>query len=661
MFRQTARGTRTTGTAVVPAAVVVDPPLEGPEVSMRGRVRALLVVGGLAAAPGVLAPATARAATSSTRRRTVASGETWEIGRITRLDELVVEDGATLTVAEGCSLSLTVNGVETGSRLDGTYGFATVIAAGVYRGDVVLTPAVDHLESFAGAAFHLRQAVYVGADGVVSENSVLSAVRGGRLTDDSARNVTVRSTGEAFNGFFVAGGASYRLASPKVRFDGNGRLDFACDGAALTGSGAGTRLVVEDADVDNRGSVRTGVIAHDGADVIVKNSRIRTREGVLPDDYEPGFGANMMTVPWMLGLSGNVRATNVLGANTTATYINSTVSSEEWGAMSTDSVRNSRLNAVNSTVAVTGASGYGTYADGTSQRNVFLGTHFDVATFVAISTGSPVTFGDSTRRAVAALDEDCDLRLTARELAAIEPRGCRLTSRGFGVMWHSGDGGSVDIGGDTRFTTEKTMFLDKGKQVAITVDGSRGARLSTGNGVLVQIMETDDPGSMTGSYSDPTDAPERDSSFDTTTEHTADATAAFTDISLTGDFYNAMRTGKNLVVTFERSRIQGVLSSSRTRHALATITADDWQEINHVTNTVQPAVNNGVIVHLGAKSVWTVSGTSHLTKLVVAADAQVKAPRGRSLAFSVDGVDTVLAPGATYAGALELTVTPAQP
>ncbi|MDV9172940.1 hypothetical protein R6V09_22845 [Streptomyces sp. W16] len=193
---------------------------------------------------------------------------------------------------------------------------------------------------------------------------------------------------------------------------------------------------MDGASIDNRGVVRTGLIARDGANVIVKNSRIRTREGVLPADYEPGFGANMMTVPWMLGLSGNVRATNVLGENTTATYLNSRISSEAWGVLSTDSVRNSALTAVNSTVTITGDSGYGTYADGASQQDVFLGTHFDVA-----------TFADSTREAVAALSTEADLRLSEGELAAIEPRPSVVDSGGFGVVWHSGDGGSVSVGG----------------------------------------------------------------------------------------------------------------------------------------------------------------------------------------------------------------------
>ncbi|MGY1495298.1 hypothetical protein ACW4TU_01400 [Streptomyces sp. QTS52] len=636
-----------------------EPVLAESAVPMRSRVRALLAVASVVAAPTLLAPTAAHAATparAADRSRTVASGEIWEITEITRLDELVVEDGVVLTAPEGYSLTLTVDGVETGSVLDGTYGWTTLIAAGTYSGDIVLTPTVEHLESFAGATFRLRQGVYVGVGGVVTENSVLSSVRGGTLTDAYASSVSLTSTGEAFNGFFVTHGASYTLDSPRITFDGNGRLEYASYGAAVTGSGADTRLVVDGADIDNRGVMRTGVIARDGANVIVKNSRIVTREGVLPDDYEPGLGANMMTVPWMLGLSGNVRATNVLGENTTSTYLNSSISSESWGVLSTDSARNSLLTAINSTVTVTGDSGYGAYADGSSQQDIFLGTHFDVATFAAVSTGGAISFTGSTRESVATMNSYLLLGLTEQELDAIEPRPSVIDSRGFGVMWHSGDGGRLDISGDTRFTTAETMFLDKGKRVTIIVDGSQGAELSAGNGILVQIMETDDPGTLTGVYTEPTGTPVRDTRFDTAAEHTADARASFVDISLTGDFYNAMRTGKNLVLSFRRSNVEGVVSASMSRHAVPTITSAEWRHINHVTNTPQPAINNGVIVKLAAGSRWTVTDTSYLTRLVLDATATVQAPAGKTLTLTVNGTPTALTPGTTYSGALTLTV-----
>ncbi|WP_327699733.1 hypothetical protein [Streptomyces sp. NBC_00459] len=626
---------------------------------MRSRVRALLAVAGAVSAPALLVPTAAHAATpagAAGPSRRVASGEIWEVTAITQLDELVMEDGALLTAPEGHSLTLTVDGVETGSVLDGTHGWTTVTAAGTYSGDIVLTPAVEHLVSFAGVTFHLRQGVYVGAGGVATDRSVLSGVRGGTLTDAYARSVSLTSTGEAFNGFFVADGASYTLEDTRIAFDGNGRLDYASYGAAVTGSGAGTRLVVDGADIDNRGVLRTGVIARDGANVIVKNSRIRTREGVLPDDYEPGLGANMMTAPWTLGLSGNVRATNALGENTTATYLNSAVSSESWGVLSADSVRNSLLTAINSTVTITGDSGYGTYVDGGGQQGIFLGTHFDVATFAAISTGGAMSFTGSTREGVATMNSYLILGLTEQELDAIEPRPSVVDSRGFGVMWHSGDGGRLEISGDTRFTTAETMFLDKGKRITIVVDGSQGAELTAGNGILVQIMESDDPGSLTGVYTEPTGAPVRDTRFDTAAEHTADARASFVDISLTGDFYNAMRTGKNLVLSFRRSSVEGVVSASASQHAVPTITSAEWRHINHVTNTPQPAVNNGVILKLAAGARWTVTGTSYLTRLVLDATATVEAPSGKTVTLTVNGTPTALTPGATYSGALVLTV-----
>ncbi|MFJ3664955.1 hypothetical protein ACIPSE_00720 [Streptomyces sp. NPDC090106] len=623
--------------------------------TLRSRVRALLALGSLAVAPGLPVPVAARAATGG--RRVVAAGETWEVTGITRLDELVVEEGASLTAPDGFILSLTVDGVETGSALVSTYGVTTVVVPGTYTGDVVLTPAAEHLESFAAYTFHLRQAVYAASTGVVTAGSVLSAVTGGTLTDTRARGVRITSRAQAFNGFHVTDGAAYTLEDVTIDFDGNGRCDFAGYGAAVTGDGDGTRLVVDGADIATTGVVRSALVARDGAHVVVKNSTLAARDGVLPDDFVPAGGADMLTVPWRLGLTGNVRATNVIGANTRATYLNSTVSSERWGVLSTDSVTGSRLTTVNSTVVVTGDSGYGTYADGKSMRDVFLGTDFDVATWVAISTGSPVVFGDSTAQAVAELNTELELGLSEDELARLEPRSCTLRSRGFGVMWHSGDGGSVTIGGGTSFTTAETMFLAKAVQAAIVVDGSQGAELSAGNGVLVQLMETDNPGSINGVYTEPTGDPDRDTDFDTTAPHTADLTAAFTDITLRGDFCNAMRAGKNLVVTFAGGcDVAGVISATTSRHAVPTITSAEWAQLSHVTNTPSPAVNNGVIVTVGAGSTWTVTGTSYLTRLVVEEGAVVQGPDGAAPTLTVDGVVTDLTPGAAYSGALALTL-----
>lgn len=206
------------------------------------------------------------------------------------------------------------------------------------------------------------------------------------------------------------------------------------------------------------------------------------------------------------------------------------------------------LSAVNCLVANSGDSGYGSYAIGNATEN-FLGCRFDVATYATINRGGAVHYADSTPAAVAKLNTDLGLGLSARELADIPVRATVVNSRRFGVMWHGA--GSVDVSGGTILNSRESTFLDKGQQVAITVDGSGGARLNPGNGIIMQVIENDDPGPVmvdgvlldAGVYTEPTGDPARDSGFDVTEVHSGDATAAFTDIRLQGDFYNACGAG----------------------------------------------------------------------------------------------------------------------
>ncbi|MFF7986165.1 hypothetical protein ACFZDK_44870 [Streptomyces sp. NPDC007901] len=111
-----------------------------------------------------------------------------------------------------------------------------------------------------------------------------------------------------------------------------------------------------------------------------------------------------------------------------------------------------------------------------------------------------------------------------------------------------------------------------------------------------------------------------------------------------------------MVLTFEGSTVEGVISATKTKHRVSSIDSSTFYELGIVTNTVQAAVNNGVVVQLNSGSAWTVTGTSYLTSLTLAADAAVKAPRGKSVKLTVDGTETALAAGSSYTGALVLTV-----
>ncbi len=341
---------------------------------------------------------------------------------------------------------------------------------------------------------------------------------------------------------------------------------------------------------------------------------------------------------------------------------------EGWGVLSTDGCTTPQLTAINSTIAITGEDGYGSYGIGDATER-FLGCTFDVATYATISRGSFLYFNNSDPAVVAQLNTDLDLGLTAKELRCIKKRPTIVNSRRFGIMWHGG--GTLDIGGGTIFNTGETTFLDKGQAINITVDGSQGAQLNPGNGIILQVMDDDDPGpnladmANTGVYEEPTGDVAPQEGHDLTLADDSDALATFSNIALNGDFYNGMRgdiagafgppSPRNMGLTFVNSDIEGVISASQTQHRLSTITAEQYHELGMVTNTPSPAVNNGVIVALTG-STWTVTDRCYLTGLTMDADSVVQAPGGQSVTMTVDGVATPIAPDNTYTGAIVLIV-----
>lgn len=651
----------------------------GPEVTYRARPRALLVAVAAAFAPTLVVPASAHAAsTKAGNRITVGSGETLELTETTTACRLTIEEGGVITVPDGYDLTLTVNGVETGAKLaaltDGYGGGAVAIAAGTYRGTVVLTVAEANDLAFSDLTFPFRQAIYVDADGVDEAKSVPSDVRGGTVTDTAASNIQLLSNGESFNGLYVTGGGTYTLTNPKIAFDGNGRCDFIGYGASVVGTGAGTTLVLDGATINNVGVVRTAVIADATANVVVKNSTLHCADGTVPAEY-PTAGTGdtryMITVPWMLGLSGNVRTTNLLGANTRASFVNSSISSEKWGALSVDGGSYCTLTAINSTIANTGGQGYGSYAIGNVTEH-FLGCTFDVGDYALIHWGASAHYGDSTKAAVAALNESLEIGLTSAELSSLPVKSTVIDSGRFMVLWYAA--GSVTIDGGTQVNTAETTFMCKAVAGSVTVDGSDGAAINPGNGVIFQLMDTDRPSSVTvsgkpwktetiGTYTVPTGSPTKSSSWVTTSSQSTDAKATFTDIELTGDLYNSVRgggnaslQGQNLTVSLTGSTIEGVISASTAKHNVSTITSAEYREISEVTNTPSAVVNNGVLVTLGAGSTWTVTGTSYLSALTLASDAAVEAPSGKTVTLTVDGTTKAITAGTAYTGAITLTV-----
>lgn len=637
-----------------------------PQHLLRPALLAVLLAAGLAQAqmPGPVPPEAIAAARQNPR---IGAGESWIVDKTTPLQSLQLEPGGAIAAPKGKSLTLTVDGVE------------TTLRPGTYRGRVVLSVTDAHPVTFSALRTHpFRQAVFLDRAGVVPAKSVLAAAgapvwRAGTLT-----GAAIRSVGENFNGLLAAGG-THRVQGLTLDLQGNGGNDFAGYGAGVMSDGKSTRLVIDGADLRTHGAVRTAVVAQGGSHLLVRGSRVQALGGTLPPEHvsnvTPG---EMKDAPWMLGIRGNNRATNLLGEGTVATYLDSTLSADGWGVLSVDASQNAHLNAINSRVELKGESGYGAYAIGNS-TNRFLGTAIDVPTHGIIITGGHAVFGASRADTLAALNRQLALGLSPGELAAIPVRQTVVKAGRHAVMsW--GDA-TVQVGDATVFETGEASFLNKGATLTVDFDGSAGAQLKPANGVILQAIDNDDPGPVmrdglmanVGVWQEPEGPAPKVPGFDLAAEHDTDMRLRFSKATLQGDFFNAIRvrqigggfgpngpsqeppkaSGANLVLTLSDSTLQGVVSSARARHLKSPIGAADYQWLGRVTNTSEPAVNNGVVVRL-QRSTWTVTGVSHLTALEIGEGAVLQGPDGRALRLQVNGAETPIRPG-RYRGAIVLS------
>jgi hypothetical protein len=627
-------------------------------------------------------------------------GSTWVVNETTKLSSLTIPNGANITAPKGYRVTMIVNGVETGQVLETWPGVDYKFAPGTYKGDIVLTVTEANdvsRESGGGgtgagkaAAYPFRQALYLDKDGINDGKSVLAAVQGEKPAGFDIKNINIKSKGTfyknpaslggtGFNGIYAAGG-SYNLENIKINFFGDGRSDFVGFGTAVVASGKGTRLVLDNATINTQGIVRSGVIATGGSSLIVKNSKIQVKNGVLPPDYVNTMDTSQMRSSlWISGIQGTTRATSLLGVGTLAAYINSNISFEGWGGLSTDGARESKLIAINCKINNTGKSGYGQYNNSNVVTKI-LGCEFNVASVGSAADSGSVYLGDSTREAVEALDKELGLGLTSEELKSIPVKHTVINSGFQGVLWH-GTGCALTISGGTVIKSKDTVFIDKSAYTDIQVDGSQGARLNAGNGVIMQVMDDDEPtynwqtGVWVDFYEDPTGPVAKDDSHDIYSAKGTDALAKFSNIELKGNFYNSARGGqkkspmgegttdvsKNLGLTFDKANITGVISASNALHFYngkyyPKIGKNDLIVFNRVINTPSPAVNNGVIVNLTNGSKWTVTGTSYLTTLVLDGSSSVTTRKGASVFMTIDGNKTEIRPGQTYTGAIVVSV-----
>ncbi|MFT4288601.1 beta strand repeat-containing protein [Nocardioides sp.] len=580
---------------------------------------------------------------------------------------MTVEDGGILTAPSGYLINLSVNGVDTGSVYDAWPQVTQSIVAGTYTGAVVLTPTLSHTMT-DGFTFPIRQALYVDANGINEDYSVTADLNGTTTqTDTQTDNLRLTSTGDGQNGVWVEGG-TYTLNKPTITMTGRGRSDFvgAGSGAIVANS---ADVTVDGATINNNGTVRTALISQGTeSNLVVKNSTIYAGPSPedetgsrMPANYISSSATQYMEgTPWKLGVVGSNRATNLIGQQSKASYINSSITSYDWGALSTDSGSYNTLTTINSEVdagATSGSnSGYGTWAIGNATENL-LGTTIAAGSYGSVIThngSATVHWGDSDADTVAALNTDLSLGLTADELAALPEQATSVTARKSAAAFNSE--GNLLIDGATTVESGDATFLDRADSSlnTITIDGSEGASFDSDTGVFFQTITNDNTGGgtkqtltvngTTYSITDNLGASVESTVTPNSSWNLSDASASsrseldLTDTSIDGDLFNGARIGKNLVVNLDGTTVRGLITSTTYAHQKSSITSEDWDLISIVTNTVAAPVNNGVIVNLANDSKWIVPGTSYLTSLTGASADSIVGAGGKDVTVTIGGV-----------------------
>lgn len=559
------------------------------------------------------------------------------ISEQTQLDTLTIGTNECYLASDNRTLTMTVDGVE------------TRMAPGSYQGTIILTPADGVIVSNMGLDSTLRMAAYIKDNKLVPGSSVSSAILSGTVGDTSASDLVINSQNDDFAGLVVDGNSNYTVNGANITLNGHGQDDFAGTSAGLSVRGDAT-LTINDAEIETTGAIRTGIWAGENATLIVKNSKVVGHDG---DDLD--FAYSMMNeVPWVLGLKGNLRSTGLLGS-AQATYLNSWIESENWGALSTDSnSKGATLTAINTDIVVSGESGYGSYADQQVQ-NFYYGCRFDVPDMALVVAAGQcgAVFGKATSANTGEFYSEIP--------TAHKDEATVINADSFGVMWHKNQGGVVTVKENTVFNTGETVFLIKSDVAntaypVLTVDNST---LNSATGVLLHLMEADDAGMGGGApgspdmwakeYLVPTDTTPVDDGSDPTVMNETTVQASFSNMELTGDIYNSRFTaGQNLAVSFVNADITGVISSGTQAHRDAApgskITKAEYYKLGHVVVTPSEAVCNGMIVTLDKDSTWTVTGTSYLSHLTFESAGSIQGT------ITVDG-KTVTAPG-TYTGTI---------
>jgi hypothetical protein len=590
--------------------------------------------------------------------KTVKEG-VWVVKKSTTLSSLTIGEKGSLAAPVGKSLTMTVDGI------------GTPIRPGTYKGDIFINVA-DSLFMQPGGLMRkgkpreYRVGILVEDGRYVPEKSVPAIAQGGKVTDKETAGVTIQGLEDNFNGIIVRGDSEYTIERVNIDFEGNGGNDFIGFGAGIMCLD-NAKVTINNSDIHLKSVTRCAV--HVGGNSIVTLNNCRIFNVSPPTDK--------MKPTWVLGFRGSSRATQLCDYGTVY-YNNCYLLGNGWGTLGVDGGIRVRMFVKDSTVELKGprAHGYGAFSIGDCLVS------YDHC--IVNVQGYPLLIGGHGTQQNAEITN-----------------GSVINSTRYGVMIFRDSGSELKVNKGSVFNTASSTFVVKGSNTHLYIDNTY---LNPGNGVILQLMDSDEPGMRPARFLIPigeVDVPIKGRDL-TVANPKEDVFMTVSNMAVFGDFYNSttnlkancrekepagetaglpgMMSGvdmaeltdpsaegigdleaqqgvKNLDLKFVNAKVKGIISaaSAEYKDGLKVIDVRNNKELSNVKQTAHEPINNGVIVSFDKDSIWVVTGTSYLTSLTVARGAVIQAPAGKTLSMTVDGMKKEIVPG-TYTGKIVMEI-----
>ncbi|MCD7805154.1 MAG: hypothetical protein LUH03_08420 [Oscillospiraceae bacterium] len=463
--------------------------------------------------------------------------------------------------------------------------------------------------------------------------------------------------------------------------DGSDTCDFTGKGTAFAVYGS-SNVTLSNSTISTTGVATMPLFTDKGATLTVKSSTVEALGGTLYSSYTNTYNqSTMVAPPWVLGIMGTSRASNLMGTNSTLNFLDSTAKAALWAVLSTDSGSGMVMNVYNSTLELTQTvetsktiqedggqittydnpyttnygSGYGTYVIGSAEENM-VGVTMNVGTYAAIFTGGSMSF--STLTAGDYTLTNADNSTTSYSYSGAD-RNSVINSDTFGFMAHQNDN-TLTLGSGTALNSGYTGFLIKtGGSLSSFTANITDADISVGNNVLIQLLDNEDDliGTSGSGFNTTYTESSGWNTSSSSSKSSASVTFNFSDMDdLEGNIYNAsgyQLSGTGATVNLDNTTYKGAAASTTAMHVTyegseyvkdtlngyaldadatddtltdyqnTSISISEYYNLGHVANKINSNGYNSVTMSLTDGSTWYVTGTSVVSSLSVDSSSSV--------------------------------------